>query len=637
MSMLKFFRVPFALSGTKTPVPDTADPSGYVSYIEGYGVDYQRAKADPLSKNIERDKMNQVLFDATNAIGELQAQGIPDFITSALNGGSPFSYAQNAMVRYGGVVYLSLVAANTALPSDPTKWSPLTDPAQYLNRVAGGVATGDVKLKTQLPYTASTAFFFGDSITTGVGASPSSNSYANLLIARMGWTASNLAISGGSIMDWIINAYNQTINPDTISVVLPGFNDARFIGTNAAQQTAYQDALYAACAFLAIPEAQKIKANDAAVTFSGVWATSPIRSFGKYTNNQNASATFKVSGTTVYCSVIQQNGNGGVVRVDIDGVTVGSFDLNRPVANGGAVSSINYMPMLLRFPGLSEGLHTVVLTKTDATDATGNHALSIDFVAGNGAKAVGQSKVFVGSTLRMNATGAAGGAPYNKYTEPVNRAFTKICAAVCGDLAADGLEVQIVRTNSVYNPDNPTEVDADNIHPSNLGHSEIYQAFLNAIQNQGRLAPVTGALAGLANLVAAAKPFRATYTPTLFGNSTPGTITYTVQEGEVLFDGLRATVSFRIVVNAISVAPTGPVAISVPFPSASAKVYVGSIGRRTGITSSAGPDGGLYCEISSAGGPIIVRQGNTASELDIPWANIAAGAEIRGTITYPIA
>ncbi len=121
--MLKFFRVPFALSGTRTPVPDAADPSGFVSYIEGYGADYQRAKTDPLSKNIERDKMNELFFDATNAIGEIQAQGAPDFITSALNGGTPYSYSKNAVVRYtDGSLYVSVANANTAAPTDPTKW-----------------------------------------------------------------------------------------------------------------------------------------------------------------------------------------------------------------------------------------------------------------------------------------------------------------------------------------------------------------------------------------------------------------------------------------------------------------------------------------------------------------------------------
>ncbi len=141
--MLKFFRLPFATTGDKTAVPDAVDSNGNVSYSQGYGFDYQRQKTDPAAKNIERDKMNQVLFDITTAIAEIQSKGGADFITSALNGGTAYSYSQNAIVNYGGAWYISLVAANTALPSDATKWALLPTPAllqqaAFMSAVAGG-------------------------------------------------------------------------------------------------------------------------------------------------------------------------------------------------------------------------------------------------------------------------------------------------------------------------------------------------------------------------------------------------------------------------------------------------------------------------------------------------------------------
>lgn len=143
--MFKFFRLPFATTGDKTAVPDAVDSNGNVSYSQGYGFDYQRQKTDPAAKNIERDKMNQILFDITTAIAEIQSQGAPDYITSALNGGTAYSYAQYAIVKYSGALYISLVAANTALPSDATKWALLPTPAlmqqaAYMSAVAGGTA-----------------------------------------------------------------------------------------------------------------------------------------------------------------------------------------------------------------------------------------------------------------------------------------------------------------------------------------------------------------------------------------------------------------------------------------------------------------------------------------------------------------
>jgi len=143
--MLKFFRIPFATSGDRTAVPDAVDVNGFVSYTAGYGFDYQRQKTDPAAKNIERDKMNEIFFDITTAVAELQAQGVPDFITSALNGGTAYSYGVNALVRYSGDLYLSIAAANTALPSDATKWALLPTPARiqgaaYTSAVSAGTA-----------------------------------------------------------------------------------------------------------------------------------------------------------------------------------------------------------------------------------------------------------------------------------------------------------------------------------------------------------------------------------------------------------------------------------------------------------------------------------------------------------------
>lgn len=143
--MLKFFRLPFATTGDKTAVPDAVDTNGNVNYSQGYGFDYQRQKTDPAAKNIERDKMNQIFFDMTTAIAELQSQGVPDFITTALNGGTAYSYEQFAIVRYAGDLYISLEAANTADPTDPTKWALLPTPARIqaafnTSAVAGGTA-----------------------------------------------------------------------------------------------------------------------------------------------------------------------------------------------------------------------------------------------------------------------------------------------------------------------------------------------------------------------------------------------------------------------------------------------------------------------------------------------------------------
>lgn len=141
--MLKFFRIPFALTGTRAAVPDT-DPGGdAVNYEEGWTPPYQLPKTDPLSRNIPRDQSNQLMYDITQELQLLQIHGTPDFITSALNGGTPYSYTLGARVRYddgtnGPRVFVSRVNANTALPTVAANWSPVRDSPPVA--AAGGTA-----------------------------------------------------------------------------------------------------------------------------------------------------------------------------------------------------------------------------------------------------------------------------------------------------------------------------------------------------------------------------------------------------------------------------------------------------------------------------------------------------------------
>lgn len=132
--MLKFFRLPFAVSGDKTAVPDASQPSGSVSYEDGFGLDYELDPGvDPAAKDVPRDETNQLFYDITNAIAELQSFGTPDFITSALNGGVAYSYSKYARVKYSdGFVYVSKIDANTDLPTVAASWWKLTDNANYL-------------------------------------------------------------------------------------------------------------------------------------------------------------------------------------------------------------------------------------------------------------------------------------------------------------------------------------------------------------------------------------------------------------------------------------------------------------------------------------------------------------------------
>jgi len=126
----KFLRIPFATDGDKTNIPDPTDPTGAVSFTQGWGPDYQRdQETDPLAKDIDRATMNYLMAVITANIRQYQSEGIPEWISPDDNNGVAFAYDSGITVRYRPttsdpfVNYISLVTGNTAVPgTDDTKW-----------------------------------------------------------------------------------------------------------------------------------------------------------------------------------------------------------------------------------------------------------------------------------------------------------------------------------------------------------------------------------------------------------------------------------------------------------------------------------------------------------------------------------
>ena len=496
-----------------------------------------------------------------------------------------------------------------------------------------------VLTKPTWPYTSSPVRFYGDSQTVGVGASTPALSYAQVLARKMGWTRANRAISGGSIMDWIVNAYSDNPEDDAISVVLPGFNDARYVGTNASQQSAYRLALYAAVAHLAIPNSKKLKATAAGITFAGTWATNPTRSYGKYTSTLNDTATFSRSGDTVYISTVQQLGNGGLLNVTVDGVDKGTYSLMQAVANGGAVSTMNYMPMLIRITGLGDGVHTVVCKNVGKDASSGNANTYIDWVAGSSSRAKTNAKVYVGNTLRMDSTGYASDSPnYNKASDAVMAAFSRIAEQVCADLAADGLDVCYVDASGAYDP--LIEASADHVHANDTGHASIASAFAAAADTRQRPGMV-GVLSQVrknrkdiaAIAVTYVAPVAGTWTPELRGITTAGSNTYSAQAGSYVTSGGVCHASFELGITSLDVAMVG--ALIVTLPVAAAGTDVGSVGQRTGISMSADCTG-LYLETIAGSARAVLRQASSTTLKELPPANISGGAILRASIGYRV-
>ena len=125
-----YLRTPFAVGGTLSSIPNDVQGDGSVSMTEGFGADYAKSlTGDPSALTIDRAQFNYLVNIICNAVRYIQQNGFPAWISSADNGGSPYSYAINAVVRYtvDSKLYLSLVGSNTATPgTDPTKWELIT-------------------------------------------------------------------------------------------------------------------------------------------------------------------------------------------------------------------------------------------------------------------------------------------------------------------------------------------------------------------------------------------------------------------------------------------------------------------------------------------------------------------------------
>jgi len=145
--MTDYIRTPFALNGDQSVVPQT-DGSGAVNFDQGYPIKYSQ---DPNTTglSLDRSNMNYLFWLLSQAVQQYQQHGFPDFITTIQNGGVPFPYDKDAVVLFGGVLYQSLIVANTTTPPS-ANWVAL-DPYNQLIANASPIFTGNPICPNQPP------------------------------------------------------------------------------------------------------------------------------------------------------------------------------------------------------------------------------------------------------------------------------------------------------------------------------------------------------------------------------------------------------------------------------------------------------------------------------------------------------
>lgn len=300
---------------------------------------------------------------------------------------------------------------------------------------------------------------YGDSIPAGQGVT---SSFVSQTASHYGWYLINNAVPGDMAIDqsWRLNSTSTR----DITTVMVGTNDCAVYGSGSTPRlNNYINAMRA----MAVVNGGTTVVPAVNLTLSGTWYTTTATgaSFGKYTADTNATATATVNGPVVWVGYLQfSTTDNSAFEVWIDGVMVEYITLDTaPICNTG--NGKNYGDVCRRYGGLSNGPHTVVIKNKSP------NILNLEFIAS-------QSLLFMSKPVFFVNTPFKGS--YNSIDSAAN--VTSFCTALNGlvtELQNDGFNCHLIDANSILVQ--PTDFQADGLHPNAAGHTKIYNALKTAI------------------------------------------------------------------------------------------------------------------------------------------------------------
>lgn len=350
----------------------------------------------------------------------------------------------------------------------------------------------DIVVVDSVYFTGSLFDAFGDSYTYGVGASPSSNKYISLLETALSMTANNVGESGTGIMDVQFKMYRDFAafgqsnrHPTTLLI---GFNDYLKSASGSATQAMFPWAFRAAIFNHFLDTA--IASNDGGLTTTGSWSTFDLSASypqkSKYllsgagrlsvASTAGDSKTYNFDGPNVGFFFLGANGTTqdyGRLKVEIDGVAVDTVDENgiadnqTVFANSGSRTE-DLVGAAVTYIGLTNGSHTIKLTLLD------NKNTNLDAFGIMEIPTASQSMV-VGSIQKLQSAGytaMSAGTPKNDAGVDATNA---IIQAVVNEFRVLGYPVIFNDVNAFTNP--ASDIDTDNIHWNNSGHSHGKDSF----------------------------------------------------------------------------------------------------------------------------------------------------------------
>ena len=314
---------------------------------------------------------------------------------------------------------------------------------------------------------------FGDSITEGYAATAPEKRYVSLIAQAKGLTLENHGISGQQATDqadWIFGAVPQA--GDRVTYMI-GTNDNLTYGLDPGGMAIFRSAHLDEIAWLAIPEQAKTRGTAASVSYSGTWSATGIGNggygLGKTSTNQGDSARFQITGTELLIGTIVADGNGGRFSLSVDGTNYGEYRCYGDGLIATKYFKRTYAPSLIRLSKLSAGSHSVAITVTSASGPRNN--VYFEWAAGlDGSLPGGSASVYAGELPRDGNYAAE---------EPTTWDYSAMVAQNVSLLQALGLRISFVPVAGYIDP--LLDLAPDLIHPNDLGHARLAQAFLDAM------------------------------------------------------------------------------------------------------------------------------------------------------------
>jgi lysophospholipase L1-like esterase len=298
----------------------------------------------------------------------------------------------------------------------------------------------------------------GDSFTYGYG-STAGHGYLEVLSRLLAKPITNLGVSGAQVPDQTDTLCGINVVAGDLSLLELGTNDHWRYGADATRREYFRRGIQACAAWLGLVDKQKGVVN---ATTTGKWANTTSFGIGKMSDTAGSTITWQVSGEVVYLGTIQFDCNASRFSVKIDGVDKGTFD----TGTTGLTTYKNFPcgPRLLRFPGLTPGMHEVVFT------ALGGDFCYAEWCAGSDSV---KAPVYVANITRNTA---AGNALCPIYIDDASlAAFNATLAGAMGELIADGLDITVIDNSAIFFPD--ADTFSDGVHPNDTGHAKIAMNF----------------------------------------------------------------------------------------------------------------------------------------------------------------